>query len=651
MAVLEQMCKVLDTPMPDSERPSQYHETLVIMALNLSDWIAKYITTPAQEIPNEKVEDYLNLKGVMPKEKKKKKEKPPGEKGKKGKKGKKSDEPAEPPKPTTPPRVWDEMKSPVYVPPKTRVSKRKPNGEDEYTEDGYGTDTETYMKSGWTEEEEDMQLQEQTLDEVKREFLEYLIWYNPRSPEFMYLGPKTIPKGVDMFKIYDPDTDDVPDDLRELNWTIIEHKYNEEQSFIPSPVPQYYPSLRPLRPIRVEDLERGGEKCGSPRESPDYSDKQNLRFYSPWYIMNPRLKETILLEDREQEEEEEGKEKEEEGEGAEAEEDLEDDMLKPSGPPPEKDSVWGDYKMREQLEILCHLIHLTISYPDLTIEHVFQLLEEFCAAVECAEEDENSSEENKLLRKKRTIILERYYLQFFGKKFRDYNERTPVYMRVICSRLAYYIQLLYTYTSKTLWELQSRPNRPPSRDRRSETPDDPQALKDWDDWIAWLLRVTKTCDEWANWISETVEEAEKKAMKKKGEYVDSDGNVQRLTKEEWYEWKEEVEGKVYDYRSTKKTYTRQSVEFLETAKTIPTVRHRPVKKLDEEEEGEGEMEDEEEEEEDEEEVEETDAWDGRTESEADKAVKETIPPDQEQTDVEDTTEEETEYEDLTENDA
>lgn len=637
MAILEQLCKLLDTPLPDSERPTQYGETLVIMALNLSDWIAKYVTMPAQEIPDEKVDEFLALRGVIPQEKKKAKDVPKS----KGKgKNKETEAKPEPEKPTTPPRVWDEMKSPVYIPSKTRKSKRKPLEEEEFGE-GYDTEAEVYEKNEWVEEEE-ATLYPQTLEDVKRDFLEYLMWYNPEVPEFMYLGPKTIPNGVDMFKIYDAENDDVPDDLRELNWTIIEHKYEEQQSLIPYPVPQYYPTLRPLRPIRVEDFEKSQQKCGSVRESPDYSQKQNLRFYSPWYIMNPRLKVTIAFDKEEIEEEvEEAKEKEIQGEGAENEEEFQDEKLSPSGPPPEKNSLWGDCKMREQLEILCHLLHLTISFPELTIEYVFELLEEFCAAVECAEKDEHLTEENNLIRKKRTIILERYYLQFFGKKFRDYNEKTPDYMRVICSRLAYYIQLLYTYTSKTLWEFQSQPNVPPPRGEPEEPADDPQALRDWDDWIAWLLRVTRTCDEWASWISDTVEEAERKAMKKKGEYVGPDGKIQRLTKEEWVNWKDEVEEKTFEYRSTRKVYNKQSLDYELLAKNILPVKHRPVRKL---------MEELEEEAEEDEGEEDENVWEEKTESGAGDFTRYGIPPDEEPTETEETTEDETEYEDLTEND-
>ncbi|KAK6631472.1 hypothetical protein RUM44_005999 [Polyplax serrata] len=551
MAILEQICQYMDMSLPDPERPTQYGETLVIMALNLSDWIAKYVTAPAQLIPDDKVEEYLECRGQKPKPPAKPKKPPPKSKAPQPEETEPSTPPPEPV--TEVQRNWNEMKSPVFVPEKSRISKRKRVEEEEDdvgdNDVGYATDTEEYVGvPRWVEP---------TLDDVKREFLEYINWYNPWEPEFMYLGPRLTPKGVSMYKIWDPDSDDIPNDLRVLNWNQIEYGFCDGYSFIPSPVPQYYPALRPLRPVRLENVERSG----IPREV----IKKDLRFFSPWYLMKKPLKPLPPVSRDPTGEELEGEFD---------EETLEDEMHVPEKKPPVKDSPWGDCTMKEQLEILGHIIHMMSSVPDLTLEYVFEQLEEFCEAVQLASLDENPSEENILLMKKRTIILEQYFFNFFGKKFRDYNDRTPTYIRVICMRLAYYIQMLYEYTARILWELQSRPNPPTPVPTPPETPDDPDSLKNLDDWLAWLLRVTNACDEWAGWISETVAEAEKKAAKKKGEFVGPDGKLLLLSADEWFGWKADVESKVFKFRTAKKQFVQESPYYLEKAKSLQPVKHR-----------------------------------------------------------------------------
>lgn len=563
MAVLQQICEYMDMSLPDPERPTQYGETIVIMALNLCDWIAKYVIAPAKAIPDEKVDELLELRGAKPV--------PP----KQPKKGKVPEQKS--PDPSTEiQRNWNEYKSPVYVPEKSRISKRKTDEENVDLVTGIEYETESGVPR-WTD---------QTLDDVKNEFLEYMNWYNPWEPEFMYSGPRLIPEGVKMYKIWDPDTDDVPDDLRVLNWNQIDYGFTAGYSFIPSPVPVYYPCLRPLRPVRLEEVERSGV----PREV----IKKSLRFFSPWYLMKKPLKPpsstpaTPVTPDQTETEFQ-----------GEYEVDValdEEDMLLEDKPPPVKDSPWGGHTMKEQIQILGHIIHCMSSIPDFTFEYLFELLEEFCQAVACAEMDENPSPENRLLQKKRTIILEQYYFAFFGKKFRDYNDRTPFFMRVICSRCAYYIQILYEYTARVLWELQSRPNLPTPIPTPPETPDDQEALQNWDEWLAWLMKVTKTCDEWAGWISETVNEAEVKAAKKKREYVSPQGKKMVLTADEWYAWKDQVEKKVCEYKIVKKQIFEESPYYLEKAKDILPVKHRKVVCFREEEaEDEGEAEEDEEE--------------------------------------------------------
>lgn len=622
MAILEFVCDYLEMQLPDPDNPSQYGETLVIMALNLSHWIAKYVTKVAHEIPDDKVDDYLALKGgrpKTPKAKKEKKEKKEAKekKEKKDKKGKKDkkDKKEQKSKPETPEPVtevqrnWEESKSPVYVPIKTRITKRKKD----YEEEDQWTDVEDsdYPTESEADEVGVPRWKDFTLDEVKQEFLEYTNWYDPWEPEWMYLGPKVTPTGMELFKIWDQDTDDVPEDLRVLNWTWPEKGFLENYSFIPSPVPPYYPTLRPLRPIRLEDLERSG--------IPKDIIKHDLRFFSPWYLTKECLKPTepesaqIQEEEGEQEGEAEmegEKEivREREGEGGEREREGEEglrdeiiiDAMFQMKSTAVKDSVWADAKMKEQIEIIGHLLHLCSSVPDLTLEHVFEILEEFLEAASLAELDENPSEQNRLLIKKRTIVLERYFVDFFGIKFRDYNKRTYQYIRTLCSRCAYYIQLLYDHTAKILWELQSRANPPSPVGTPPGSADDPQALQDWDEWLAWLIMVTETCDEWAKWISNTVDEAERKAEKQKGDFIGPDGKPVPLTKEEWIEWKTSVEDSVYRYRSAKRTITGQSPYYLERAQNLKRVKNRPVKKpelIEEEEEGEWEWEEEEEEEE------------------------------------------------------
>ena len=448
------------------------------------------------------------------------------------------------------------MKSPVWVPEKSRISKRKPM-EEEDEEDWQMSEKGTFKDTGNPEEKGTPRWVDPTLEDVKKDFLEYMIWYNSWEPEFMYLGPRLTPTGISIFKIWGDDSDSIPDDLRVLNWNQIDYGYTDNYSFIPSPVPQYYPSLRPLRPVCLENVEKSG--------IPKSILKKNLRFYSPWYLIKKPYKPPSPPTPPPEEEGMQGE--------LDDEEELENAMLR-SENKPIKDSGWGDYTMKEQIEIIGHILHMMVTVPNLTLEYVFEQLEEFCAAVGFAESDENSSPSNVILRKKRTIILEQYFLAFFGKKFRDYNERTPIYMRTICSRLAYYIQNLYEYTAQILWELQSRQNPPTPIPTPPETPDDPESLQNWDDWLAWLMKVTNTCDEWAGWISDTVNEAEQKAAKKKYEYVGPDGKLQYLTAEEWYKWKASVEKKVVEFKKTKRQIMKESSYYNDVSGTILPVKHR-----------------------------------------------------------------------------
>lgn len=229
-------------------------------------------------------------------------------------------------------------------------------------------------------------------------------------------------------------------------------------------------------------------------------------------------------------------------------------------------SEWDTAYTYETIEMIANLIKSLISTPKFTVKRMLELVAEICDAIERNDVDNLTSPELDLLDSKRTIIFERIFIKFFGKKFRDYDSKTRGYMETICHRAAVLVRQLYQHTSKQLWEYQRSPApRPPTPEPVVvEEPFDEEMFNNWNTWVEFLLRATRDARTWQNWLLEIT----------KNENLPDDRSILREEAEKWLELGDNTQAEANEFKA--------KAEFLEPVKVPIDFLESRFEEMDEE---------------------------------------------------------------------
>ncbi|KAJ9586421.1 hypothetical protein L9F63_019936, partial [Diploptera punctata] len=83
------------------------------------------------------------------------------------------------------------------------------------------------------------------------------------------------------------------------------------------------------------------------------------------------------------------------------------------------------------------------------------------------------------------------------------------------------------------------------------------------EWAEWLTNTLDVAEDWASFIGATVAEAEQKVSKKQGLIVSPDGKVEKLTREEWKEFQNEIAKNIREWRRKMKEIREEANKWNE----------------------------------------------------------------------------------------